>query len=423
MGLELSVHVTQDRIHAVLEEEQRWDEAMDRFLGPGATLVAVSRWVGDSRVYALGDRLAVIRSLEGENDVDANSLRVAGEVMRRVRRPARYTRIPPWEVLHMSRIEGASLESMLSSLSFAERLHVLYRLAAALRELHAAGIAHRDLRADNVLVDHAGRVALVDFDRAVITASRTAAQADWFGVSRHGLSPNPYLKLAAFTLLPKTQSAGRRLRARLLANTRLEQASASPDLELLGRAWHLARRSHASAPGQDLAYYAFTYKRWHFQGERPWYLRWEAIRRNVSFEGKHVLDLGTNMGLLPAFALLHGAEKATGIDVDPQILVAARLVARALGVSPELIGADLIEGPDWESSVATADIVFAMSLLRWLPENRRVLEFLRSRRELVYEGHDPLHVELERLREWGFVEMEVLLTTERGRSLVWCRRS
>lgn len=416
------MHTTQDRIHAVLYEEQRWDEAVDRFLGREATLVAVSRWVGDSRVYALDERVAVIRSLEGENELNANSLRLAGEVMRRVGRCARYTRCPPWEVLHMSRIEGSSLESMLSSLLFADRLHVLRRLAAALRELHAAGIAHRDLRVDNVLVDQAGRVVLVDFDRAVITASRTAALADWFGVSGHGLSPNPYLKLAAFTLLPKTQSLGRRLRTRLIGNREREQTSASPDLELLLRAWHLARRSRASAPGQDLAYYALTYKHWHFQGERPWYLRWDAIRRNVQLEGKHVLDLGTNMGLLPAFALLHGARRATGIDVDPQVLVAARLVARAFGVSPELISADVIEGPDWESTAATADIVFAMSFLRWLPENRRVLEFLQSRRELVYEGHDPMHVELDRLRRWGFVETEVLLTTERGRSLVWCRR-
>ena len=412
----------QDRIHAVLREEQSWDEAVDRFLGREATLVAVSRWVGDSRAYALGDRVAVIRSLEGESGVETNSLRLACEAMRRLGRSARYTRCPPWEVLFMSRIEASSLESILSSLSFGDRLHVLYRVAAALRELHAVGIAHRDLRADNVLVDRVGRVALVDFDRAVIGASRTTILADWFGVSGHGLSPNPYLKLAAFTLLPKTQSIARRVRTTLVGHKMRDQIAASPDVELLLRAWHVARCSRASAPGQDLAYYALTYKHVHFRGERPWYLRWDAIRRKVPLAGKHVVDLGTNMGLLPAFALLHGARKATGIDADPQILVAARLVARAFGVTPEFVGADLIEGPDWESRAATADIVFAMSLLRWIPENRRVLEFLRTQRELVYEGHDPMPVEIERLRRWGFSETEVLLTTERGRYLVWCRR-
>lgn len=421
LGVELSVYV-QDRIHAVLREEQGWDEAVGRFLGREATLVAVSRWVGDSRVYALGDRVAVIRSLEGESAVTTNSLQLACEAMRRLGRYARYTRSPPWEVLFMSRIEASSLESILSSLSFGDRLHVMYRVAAALRELHAVGIAHRDLRTDNVLVDRVGHVALVDFDRAVIGASRTAVLADWFGVFGDGLSPSPYLKLAAVTLLPKTQSIARRVRTGLVGHKEQEQTAGSPDVQLLRRAWHVARCSRASAPGQDLAYYALTYKHVHFQGERPWYLRWDAIRRNVPLKGKHVVDLGTNMGLLPAFALLHGARKATGIDADPRILVAARLVARAFGVTPELVGADLIDGPDWESRAAPADIVFAMSLLRWLPENGRALEFLRTQQELVYEGHDPLPVEIERLRRWGFSETQVLLTTERGRSLVWCRR-
>ena len=322
----------------------------------------------------------------------------------------------------MSRIEASSLESILSSLSFSDRLHVLYRVAAALRELHAVGIAHGDLRTDNVLVDRDGHVSLVDFDRAVIGASRAAVLADWFGVSGDGFSPSPYLKLAAVTLLPKTQSVARRVRTSLVGHKKQVPATASPDVELLLRAWHIARCSRANAPGQDLAYYALTYKHVHFQGERPWYLRWDAIRRNVPLKGKHVLDLGTNMGLLPAFALLHGAERAIGIDADPRILVAAQLVARAFGVTPELVGADLIDGPDWESRAANADIVFAMSLLRWLPQNGRVLEFLRTQRELVYEGHDPMPLEIERLRRWGFSEMKVLLTTERGRSLMWCRK-
>lgn len=415
---------TSQRTHRVLDEERRWDEAVERFLGRRAALVAVSRWIGDSRVYALGDQIAVIRSLDRLNDSSPNSLRFAGEAMRMVGRRARYTRSSPWEVLHMSRVEGASLESVLGTLSFLARLRVLWRLAGAVRELHAVGLAHRDLRTDNVLVERSGGVSLVDFDRAVVAESHTAALADWVGVSRLGLSPNPYLKLAAFTLAPRMRSSGRRVRSRLLGGGKQADATPdAPDLRLLCRAWRLARCSRANAPGQDLAYYALTYKHWHFPGERPWYLRWEAIRHNVSLEGKHVLDLGTNMGLLPAFALVHGAEKATGIDRDPDVLAAARLVARALGVKPELICADLVNGPDWESAVARADVVFAMSLLHWLPRNRRVLEFLESRHELVYEGHDPLPVELARLRACGFAETEVLLTTERGRALVWCRKS
>ena len=410
-----------DRPNVVLEEERIWDDAVEALLGPGARLVAVSRWIADSRVYALRDRAAVIRSLHRANDEGLNSLRVAEEAMRRIGRRARYVKAPPWEVLHMPRVEGASLESVLDTLTLRQRLRVLRCLATDVRALHAVGVAHRDLRPDNVLVAASGRVSLVDFDRAVFADRRTVALADWLGLSRLGLSPNPYLKLAAFTLAPRLRSFLRRARSRYFEQSSREPPH-DPDLHLLWRAWELARRSSANAPGQDLAYYALSYRHWHFPGERPWHLRWDAIRQTVPLAGRRVVDLGTNMGLLPAFALVHGAESATGIDRDPQILEAARLVARALAVEPDLICADLANGSDWESAVRHADVVFAMSLLRWLPENRRVLDFLESSTELVYEGHDDLAVEVARLRKCGFVEMDVLLVTERGRALIWCRK-
>ena len=48
-------------------------------------------------------------------------------------------------------------------------------VAAELSQLHRRGVAHRDLRTDNVIVAPDGAVELVDFDRAVVGGTRSAA--------------------------------------------------------------------------------------------------------------------------------------------------------------------------------------------------------------------------------------------------------
>jgi hypothetical protein len=274
-----------------------------------------------------------------------------------------------------------------------------------------------------VLIEPSGWPRIIDFDRAIVGKGWTPALADWVGISSSGLSPNPYWKLVLFTLIPKAQSGGRRVRARLKHVTAFEKRPLAADLKLLESAWEIAERSAANAPGQGLAYYALTYKHWHFPGERPWYLRWHAIRRRVALEGKRVLDLGSNMGLLPTFALLHGAESAVGVDADADVLRAAAMIAQAFEVSPKFRQLDLNEVPSWEEELFGADIVVAMSLLEWLHDDRRLLNFLGCHREVIYEGHDPVEFELARLKSAGFTKREILIETERGRFLAYGRKN
>ena len=131
------------------------------------------------------------------------------------------------------------------------------------------------------------------------------------------------------------------------------------------------------------------------------------------------------MGLLSSFSLLHGARAASGIDIDPTIIQSARLIAEALDVSPAFSRLDLASMEDWESQLPPADIVAAMSLIHWLkPEvQTRVLAFLGRHQELLYEGHDSLAIETQRLRSVGFNSIEVLSSTERGRLLLYARKS
>jgi serine/threonine-protein kinase len=72
--------------------------------------------------------------------------------------------------LVMERVYGVSLASLIdqrvaggSSFTLAESLDLLIGLAEAVGAIHAAGIAHRDLKPDNIIVAPGGRVVVIDF--------------------------------------------------------------------------------------------------------------------------------------------------------------------------------------------------------------------------------------------------------------------
>lgn len=410
--------------HKILVEEEAWDAVATAALGPVRNLIAVSRFIADSRVYRGGDRVAKIRRRGVPLPAGVSALPGEARVLEAMGWRAELRQIGDFDVLLEPFQPGASLEASLGSLSIARRLTVLAGVARLLKSLHRRGIAHRDLRLDNVLIAPAGDVALVDFDRAMTMSPGAAFRADWLGVGRGRPASKPFWKLAMYTLVPRAESIGQRIRAirrrrRPIVTARLND----PDARLLVEAWEVAARSSANAPGQHLAYYGFTYGGVHYPGERPWYLRWEAIRSNIDLRGKRVLELGCNMGLLSINAVIHGAASAVGADRDADILASARLTAEALGVDARFEQVDIATDPDWETRLAGADIVVAMSLLHWLPNPDRLLAFLARHAEVLYEGHDSAEVETARLRAIGFTTIRELVTTERGRPLLHATRS
>jgi len=404
-------------MHPIIEEERRWDEVVASALSPEAELVSVSRWLPDSRAYARDDQLAIIR-LEGTT---LSSLRHAFAVLEHLSQPAMFREGAGWQALILPRHEGKTLEALIPRMSRGDRLRVLSRVAQETRRLHGLGVAHCDLREDNVVVLSDGSVSLIDFDRAKVLGPRRAALADWLGFGGSDLSPNPFWKLTLLTLEPRLRSAARRVRAALSRPRTAEPLPADPQLRLLETAWRIARASNSNAPGQDIAYYALTYRGRHFPGERAWYERWEPIRRHVSFAGKAVVELGCNMGLFSSFAMIHGARAALGVDHATDALRAASLLADAFESGAQFEQIDLGADADWERRLQGGDIVIAMSLVRWLSSPDRVLAFLGSHREVIYEGHDPFEIEARRLRSVGFVDVDVICSTDRGRQIIHAR--
>lgn len=405
-----------------LEGERRWRSVAERYLGPDPELLAVSRWIPDSRVYASGRRVAIIRSRGTVVPRHVAGLRHESSVLGRLGRPHEYVEDDGWHVLMTTRYTGRTLEQMAPHLSIRSRTKLLARVVPALRALHRAGVAHRDLRLDNILFTDEGDVRLIDFDRAVLASPREAAVSDWVGVSSRGVSYYPFWKLAAYFLVPKSGTAARRSAAWLRRIIKRPSRARSEASAQLSTAWQIAAASNANAPGHREAYYSMTIGGVLLRGERPWALRWEAIRRAVDFRGKRVLELGCNLGLFSSFALLEGAESACGVDSDPSILEGARLAARALGVAPDFERVDLAKDAYWEERLEGRDVVVAMSVVHWLPNPDRVFSFLARHPMVIYEGHDDLATESRRLHEAGFSQVDVLLESERGRHVLLGRK-
>ena len=200
---------------------------------------------------------------------------------------------------------------------------------------------------------------------------------------------------------------------------------AGPALRALHGAWRLAAASGASAPGAAMAYHELEWQGLLLPGERPWAERWQTLRRITPYRGRRVLELGCNLGLLSTFLLKDaGAAAALAVDRNPLILAAAARTAAALGVTPTFRALDLDRDPDWEAALAAfrPDVVFALSLFRWVHDQARLMAFLGRCDELIYEGHASARTEWRRLRAAGFETITLIATSERGRAILHCRK-
>jgi SAM-dependent methyltransferase len=192
---------------------------------------------------------------------------------------------------------------------------------------------------------------------------------------------------------------------------------------ILAEAWRIASCSKASAPDADIAYYSMDIAGVNFPGERPWILRWERIQKSLDFNGKRLLELGCNMGLLSIHAKLYGATACLGIDVDKEILEAAALASRAFEVEVAHRLLDLDAPFPWEGELTGFDIVSALSVLHWVKDKKRAWAFIAQHNEVLYEGHESEQEAESNLRQAGFMHIVRLGATERNRQMFYAARS
>lgn len=126
------------------------------------------------------DRSVALKLLRSrEQGVDASSVIEEARLLARVRHPNVVTvygaeRIDGRTGMWMEYIDGRTLEEELRAsgpLSADELVHVGLAVSEALAAVHAAGLVHRDVKAQNVLREPGGRVLLSDFGTGRETTS------------------------------------------------------------------------------------------------------------------------------------------------------------------------------------------------------------------------------------------------------------
>ena len=423
-------------------DEQMWDEFAAARLGPDATLISVSRYSSHRRVYVAGDRVWKIRRIADEDYDRTQSLAGEYEILQTlegvagVGRGASYSSDESWETLSYDLSPGVTLEAALADDPKAVTGGLLRRLRRVLRGIHARGIAHRDLRPDNILIGPGGEITLLDFDQAVRVSRFRAFWLDGYGIGSGGAWHTLYALARRHCRWYAAVTWPARAVARLIRRTKRAKSDPeavspgmripdAPDgpLSLLAQAWRIAQRSEANAPGKTVAYYSLDVCGEHFPGERPWALRWHHVAENVDFAGKRVLELGCNLGLFSAFARRAGAAACTGVDADPDILGGARRVAEALAADVTFRQIDFDSPEDWESELAGHDIVLALSVINWVDDKDRFRRFLARHDEVLFEGHEPADVDRVMLGEIGFEEVTRVATSERHRPVYHARRT
>jgi predicted Ser/Thr protein kinase len=342
--------------------------------------------------------------------------------------PQGYQTSAEGDALAMDVIEGRPWSTM--PRVWSRDLAILLRLAAILWKCSLRGVAHNDVRPENVVVSAVGKCHLIDFDQATYCSSPRAFLSNLLGIAdQPGVIKVSFVKTTAKTLLPQWLSsflsrAKNWLERRRMVRPIILPSEASVELKTVAEAWEIARSSDANAPAQGVAYYSLTYDGVYLPGERPWKERWETLRNLQDYSGKRILELGCNMALLSSFLLKQGASAAMAVDHDEKILQSAQLFARATHVRPTFGQANFDSTSDWERELSAfqPDIVFSLNVLNWVSDKDRFLRFLSRWPVVILEGHDSYEIEAARMKRFADFRCELASISERGRPLLICYR-
>lgn len=176
--------------------------------------------------------------------------------------------------------------------------------------------------------------------------------------------------------------------------------------------------------GNGLCYYGIDIDGKSYHGERNWNDRWNLLKDSLEFNGKNVLEIGCNMGILSIYLKkFRDINKAVGVDQPDEMLIvtnkrdtikAAKLLKDGFCVDDiSFVQMDLNKEKYEEILGYDFDIVAAMSIYKWIEDKERFLNYLSKFKHIIYEGHEPDEVEIEKFTKFGF-NHKILGQTQTG---------
>ena len=420
--------------------EYLWSECIHVLGLQSATILSQSTYDFARRTYFYENRVYKILLLKWDLTKSQRQHTLAGEFafvkhckgIAGIPKVLKYQKVGDFEAAVFSFFPGRPLAQVCPGLF--RMCAILVRLSLIIYKISMRGISHNDIVLENVLVSDDGKISLIDFDQATQVPIHQAFLRNFLGLG--GAVPPVCGSLITIFkrqiekhLPPHAVQSLKRVndfvwpppvkRLPKLPN------NASPKLKTLMEAWRLAQLSDANSPGQNLSYYSLQFDGYHFPGERPWEERWQALKGITDYRGKRILEIGCNLSLLSCFLLKKaGAGAALAVDSDPAILSAARKVAYAFDVSPVYIQMNFDYPNEWETDLIKfqPDIVFALNVLNWVEDRKRLMSFLGKFCEVIFEGHESLAVETSRFQKAGFDKINLVAISERSRPILYCQK-
>ncbi len=427
----------------IKKDIEEWDEFINKFLSPSARLASISLFDGNRRVYRLNNRIFKIRKVIPESHIRENNFSGEYNILQKLKnvkgvcQNAQYNHSNGWEWMGYDCADGDTMENLLREKRIEKKIIIMIKIFWIIIRINLCGIAHRDIKPGNIIIGANNVVHLIDFDQAIVTSPLKAIFIDVFGIgSRKNVGYYSFRKLVkqnygklSFLLisiirplrvLKKIIGVKKNDQKPQISNGKIEV----PYIMYLKRAWEIAKISNANSPGNNIAYYDLNVGGCHFPGERSWLLRWTEISKfkNVNFRNMKILECGCNLGLFSAFARRAGAKECVGVDCNKEILAGARLVSRALNVDNYFFQINFDSDELWEDKFVNFDMVIALSIVGWLKNKDRFIAFLGKHQEVIYEGHESLEVEINRLRNVGFKYIEIIFISERNRAVLYAHK-
>ena len=414
------------------KQEKNWRDLVNLYIGPGAQLVARSSSSTQRRVYKKNQ--IIYKIILSRESFYQNTAEEEYEILQTLRHincvpePISLSSYENCSILSIQEYHGEHIGQFGDVVSCCKAS--FWAVVKGIFRLNRHGLRHGDIHIHNFLFLPNGVIKILDYDQAVFTTPLNAFLGDFFGIGQFP-AKRTALRLLVQLFLSKlppnlrpTIDVGaffRRWRFQRV-NKKLDSTHTDSELNYI---WNQAMLSDANAPGNRKSYYSLAYDDIIYQGERPWELRWASISNAVDFKGKRLLELGCNLGLLSCYAQHAGAlPGGVAVDCDPVIIRAAKKMAWLAKVDVDFHVQDFDSNSRWEDVIAPNkfDIVSVFSVLNWLQEKDRFLSFLGHFKELLYEGHDSVSIEISRLNCIGFYNISIITVSERGRVVLFAKK-
>jgi len=204
---------------------------------------------------------------------------------------------------------------------------------------------------------------------------------------------------------------------RRLYNERIGIWNNGINMKLIEQAWSMSTGGIGFKP-----YYSVVINGRYFEGERPWETRWAQFNRAIDWNGIKILDLGTCMGVVPAYLLkFRNINSATAIDLNAHHIEATKVVRKAFRIPEEkmkIIPIDL-DNSDYEEILGyDFDVIFCLSFFRWIKNKERLLKYLSNFENIIFEAHDLDGDVVSTFKDIGFQAHKVLGESRIGRNTV-----